>query len=276
MSKPIFRDYTYYHCARRKGGCTQPGIEASKLEGQIVAQLRRIEISETFKAWSFKFLEEVHSEDTTLAYHAVQSRDKAYDDCVKRVENLIRLKTSPANADGSLLSDEEYARQRRELLEEKATFEKSPKDMRAEAEQALRQSEAVFEFAGSACEKFGKGDFRAKKQILMTMGSHQSLLDKKLLIEARKPFVWLGDFLAAEPEKIAPVAPENIVVAQRRKSPVEYQYLGLLRDLKDVRTSASKIRTLVRKVYHFFRSARFRCTVKGCGESHLVHDFSVN
>jgi len=67
MGKPVFRDYTYYHCARRKGGCTQRGLEAAKLEEQIVAQLSRIEISDRFKAWSFKFLDEVHREEKSLA-----------------------------------------------------------------------------------------------------------------------------------------------------------------------------------------------------------------
>ncbi|HEU5122576.1 MAG TPA: recombinase family protein [Verrucomicrobiae bacterium] len=253
MTKPVFRDYTYYHCARRKGGCTQPGIEAAKLEEQIVAQLRRIEISGTFKDWSFSFLKEIHREDATSDYHIKQSYEKAYANCLKRLENLIRFKMSPANMDGSLLSDEEYAMQRRELLGEKAALENLPRNDRASAEQALRQAQEVFEFAESACEKFAKGDFRTKKQILTTMGSHQTLHDKRLLMEAKKPFVWLGDFLATERGEIAPVAPENAVVIQRRKSPLEYQYLTLLRDLKDVRTRADKIKLLISKVYHHFK-----------------------
>jgi hypothetical protein len=57
---------------------------------------------------------------------------------------------------------------------------------------------------------------------------------------------------------------------------MESQYLSVLRDLKDVRTSKPKIKKLVHKVYHFFRSSEFQCTVKGCGESHVVHDFSLN
>lgn len=267
MSKPVFRDYTYYHCARRKGGCAQRGIEAANLEEQIVAQLRRIEISDKFKAWSFKYLDEIHREDRATAGHATESRERAYADCLKRLDNLIRLKTSPANTDGNLLSDEEYAKQRRELLDEKAVMEKSPKDERAEAERALRESQEIFEFAAGACEKFTQGDFRAKKQILATMGSHQTLLEKKLLIEAKKPFVWLGDFIAAKLENTAPVAPENTVAAQRRKSPVDYQYLSLLRDLKEVRTSERKIKGLVTKVYHYF---------KGLGLEPGKDDFSLN
>jgi site-specific DNA recombinase len=276
MTESVFRDYTYYHCARRKGGCRQQGLEAAKLQEQILAQLKRIEISDTFKSWAFKFLKEIHLEDKALSYHATESHDKAHTDCVKRLDNLIRLKTSPANADGSLLSDEEYAKQRRELLEEKAVLDKLPGDARVAAQQALRQSQELFEFAASASEKFAKGDFRAKKQILTTMGSHQTLLNKKLSIEAKKPFVWLGDFVVTERENIPPVAPENVLSTQRQNNPMESQYLSVLRDLKDVRTSKPKIKKLVHKVYHFFRSSEFQCTVKGCGESHVVHDFSLN
>jgi hypothetical protein len=276
MSRPLFRDYTYYHCARRKGGCTQPGVEAAKLEEQIVSQLRRVEISGVFKAWSFKFLDEVYHEDIATAHHTTQAHNKAYADCVKQLENLIRFKTSPANAGGSLLSDEEYAKQRRELLEEKAVLERSPKNGKAEAEQALHQSQAVFEFADPACKKFAKAHFQAKKQILTTMGSHQTLVDKLLLIEAKKPFVWIGDFLAAERREMAPVAPENTEIAQRRKSQGGPGYSSLLRDLKDVRTSEVNLRKLVSKVYHFFRSSKLDDQTESAVRKYRPHKFSLN
>ena len=48
----------------------------------------------------------------------------------------------------------------------------------------------------------------------------------------KQPFIWLGDFLIAECENYAPVAPENSVITQGRKSPIEYQHLNLLRDLQ--------------------------------------------
>lgn len=276
MIKPLFRDYTYYHCARRNNGCQQPGLEAAELEQQVIAQLKRIEISDTFKSWAFKFLEEIHREDKALSYHTTQSQDKAYADCVQRLENLIRLKTSPANADGSLLSDEEYAKQRHELLEEKGQLEGRSRDAGVTGQQALRQCEEIFEFAASACEKFSKGDFRAKKQILTTMSSHQTLLDKKVLIEAKKPFMWLGDFIAAERENIAPFAPENNPSTQGRKSPIEYQYLSVLRDLKDVRTSGAKFKKLVHKVYHFLRSSKLDDQAEDMVRKHPPHGFSLN
>ncbi|MGQ9673840.1 MAG: hypothetical protein ACUVV5_12060 [Candidatus Aminicenantales bacterium] len=56
------------------------------------------------------------------------SRRKAYDSCLKKLENLFQLKISPLNSNGNLLSDEEYAKQKTELMKEKARLEEILKD----------------------------------------------------------------------------------------------------------------------------------------------------
>jgi hypothetical protein len=76
----------------------------------------------------------------------------------------LRLKTSPGNAENSLLSDDEYGRQRFELLKEKARLEELQQDFGHRAERWVRLSERTFEFACSIRERFAKGDFQAKKE----------------------------------------------------------------------------------------------------------------
>jgi len=46
----------------------------------------------------------------TLYFHFRTNFESAKDDCAKRRDNLLRLKISPQNSDGSVLSDEEYNR----------------------------------------------------------------------------------------------------------------------------------------------------------------------
>jgi hypothetical protein len=195
---------------------------------------------------------EIHAEETNAARHVNRTRDKAYDDCLKRLENLVRLKTSPENADGSLLSDAEYSKQRQELLQEKAKFGDSPHDDKLQAEEALRRSEAAFEFAHSARSKFAQGDFQMKKEILATIGSNLILTDKKLIIEAKQPFFMLNKFMSANQIENTRIEPKKQRSTEPRFPSIDTSLHTMLRDVKDVRTRHI-YQTLVQSVYSYFR-----------------------
>jgi site-specific DNA recombinase len=275
MSNPRFRDYTYYHCARRKGAkCSQRSLEITKLEEQIERQLRRIQISATFKQWAFKYLQEVYQDDINTMRSTVQSRETAIADYVKRLEGLVELKTSPANADGCLLSDEEYSKRRRELLQAKAALQ-SPQSEKIQAGQALRQSEESFEFAHSALTKFVQGDFRARKEVLVTVGSNQSLRDENLIIEARKPFVLIQKFKSNKGASDERIEPEKTSVKKGRNGGTRHPNLTLLRDVKEVRTNGRKLKNLARKVYRFFRSSKMDGEAENNVRQDRPHGFSL-
>ena len=139
MSNPLFLHYTYYHCTKNTNiRCSQGSIRGDDLERQIKGQLARSRISPRFRDWALKYLQELHCEELASLNGIKQSRQKAYGECLLQIENLVKLKTSPQNADGSLLSDEEYSSRRLALLQEKARLEQSPETIRQEAEQDLR------------------------------------------------------------------------------------------------------------------------------------------
>jgi site-specific DNA recombinase len=276
MSNPRFRDYTYYHCARRKNAkCSQRSLEVTKLERQIEKQLRRIQISATFKRWAFRFLQEVYENDINMLRSTTQSRENAIADCVKKLEGLVELKTSPANADGSLLSDEEYIKHRRELLQAKAALQ-SPESEKIKAEQALRQSEESFEFAHAALNKFIDGDFQAKKEVLTTMGSNHSLVDENLIIEAMEPFVLIQKLKSSKGAPEERIEPEKTSALKGRNGRTRDPNLSVLRDVKEVRTNERKLKILVRKVYHFFRSSKIDDQAKGVVRKCRPHRFNLN
>jgi len=168
---------------------------------------------------------------------------------------LVRLKTSPENVDGSLLSDEEYSKQRLELLQQKARLQ-SPNTIRLEAEQAVNESEEAFEFARSARRKFLEGDFRAKKQVLVTMGSNLTLMDKKLIVEAKKPFVLIENFTTGDCGRVRPVEPENPQANVGWNERTGHQFLRRLRDVKEDRNSECQNKNLVKAIYAYFRGRR--------------------
>lgn len=218
MTNAKFLRYTYYHCTKRKHPeCSQKCLSDTELEQQIDQYLAHIQISEKFKEWAVKYLHELHAKESEARNDIIQAQQKAYQQCVQRIDGLVKLKTSPANVDGSQLSDEEYGRQRVGLLKEKAALEELLQDAGHRVEQWLKLSEQTFEFACTVRTRFAEGDAQTKKEILTTIGSNLTLKAKILSIEARKPFFILGNSVSDEKPETGPIEPENIGVAYTRK-----------------------------------------------------------
>jgi len=255
MVNPKFLHYTYYHCSKnKKSPCQQKSITALELENQIRQYLARLQISERFKDWSIKYLHELHEKEIKLRNDIIQAQQKAYQECVRRIDNLVKLKTAPANSDGSLLSEEEYGQQRLELLKEKSALEELLNDTGHRVEQWLTLSEKTFEFAFTAQKRFATGDLKTKKEILSTISSNLTLKDKKLCIEAKKPFFIIEKSISGDGHDTIPLERDNTGLRQRRKKATTSKSLRLLGVVDDDRTCMAKNMDVIERVYHFFQS----------------------
>ncbi len=215
MKGPAFRHYTYYHCTgSHDPRCAQRSVTGKVLEQQIDRYLERIQISKPFKEWAIKYLHELHDKESMARNEIIDSQQKAYQLCLGQIDNLVRFKTSSENMDGSLLSDEEYGRQRLALLKDKTGLEELLRDAGHRVQQWLSLSENTFEFACTVREKFAKGDAMTKKEILLTIGSNLTLKDKILSIEASKPFFLLEMSSSGDKPHNEPIEPDNFVMAQ--------------------------------------------------------------
>jgi site-specific DNA recombinase len=255
MSGPQLRRYVYYHCARRKTECREPSLEVNELEKLIAQELKRVHVSAEFNKWAFRYLQELYLQDIDTILNTSQSREKALADCVKRLDKLVELKTSPRNEDGSLLSDEEYSDRRRMLLQEKAMLESSRTEMR-KVEYARRQTEETFKIAEAAPTSFVQGDVPARKEVLARIGSNLAVKDKKLIIKAIDPFAFIREFKSDELQENESTEPQKSVAASGQNGPTDPENSSLLRDVNKVRTNTDKIKVLVSKIYCFFRSSK--------------------
>jgi DNA invertase Pin-like site-specific DNA recombinase len=254
MLQPVFRTYTYYHCSKsREQKCCQKSVSKAELERQVHDALARITISRQFKDWGIKFLHELYELESRSKQEILQSQQQAYNACLGQLEGLVSLKTSPDNRDGSLLSDAEYAARRNRLLKEKLDLETSMQDVELRMKQSLDMSKQVLEFACTVQERFAQGDPGTKKSILTTVSSNLMLKDKKLLIEARKPFVILGDALSTEAPVVWPIEPVKSKVAQGAGIPPLFQCLRMRRQRDDVRTLMKKAERAAALLYAHFK-----------------------
>ena len=258
MTHARFLQYTYYHCSKSKR-CSQKFVTGSELERQIELYLSRLSISEEFKNWATKYLHELHSKENASRKDIVQSQQKAYQECLRRLENLVKLKTSPANSDGNLLSDEEYGQQRVVLLQEKGAFDALINGAGNQGEQTLKLAEQTFEFATTVQNRFTKGDVKTRKEILATVGSNLTLKDKILNIEAMKPFFLLGETLNPNEPENEPIEPENTGLKYGRNGGVVPSCPQLRGQRNDVFTNQRKVERAAALIYaHFKKEFGFR------------------
>ncbi|MCD6192639.1 MAG: recombinase family protein [Candidatus Aminicenantes bacterium] len=237
MKSPTILHYVYYHCTKRiKPDCTQRSIEVKELEKQIDQYLTNIHISEEFKNWAIKYLKEENEKEVSSRENIFASQRKAYDSCLKKLENLFQLKISPLNSDGSLLSDEEYAKQKTELMKEKARLEEILNDTEGRVEKWLETGEKIFNFARYARYWFKNGSSQEKAQILQALGSNLTLKNKKLLIELKTPFRAIGQVVKEVPEAKYRFEPKKSVLNEAKLREIYLQNPIVLRAMNKVRT----------------------------------------
>jgi DNA invertase Pin-like site-specific DNA recombinase len=255
MMDPLFLHYTYYHCGKSKRkSCKQKCITGVEMEAQISEYLAHIHISEKFKAYCIKYLHELHAKESATHKAIIEGQQKAYRDCIQEIDSLVGLKTSPANADGSQLSNEEYGQRRAKLLKEKAGLEEMVSDAGKRIEQQLELSEQTFDFACTAQDRFAKGNTKTRKEILVTLGSNLILKDKILIIEAREPFFILEKSITGDITLNKPFEPKTIGLSQGQNGVFSSMRPQGRAQRHDVRALQHNNPILAKRIYHFFGS----------------------
>lgn len=189
MHKPTRLYYVYYHCTKKRAvRCHQRSVRAEALEEQVAGYLNRLSVPADILQWALAALAEIERDGIAEAQQLHETQNRTLNECLIRLDNLIRLKTAPANVDGALLSDEEYERQRLVLLTEKASLEAQLGDGHGQLQDAVEDTKEMLQFAHLARESFASGDDDTKRQIVTAIGSNLTLLDRKLCIQGHKPF----------------------------------------------------------------------------------------
>lgn len=236
MSAPTMLYYVYYRCTKRKEPrCSQGAITVADLERQILSFLARLRLSERAIQWANRYLDEYRVQATNLDAEFRDSQGRAYDDCLKKLDNLVDLHTSPHNINGSLLSGDEYARRRTGLLREKARLDA----IMASGVNTDRRYAAVKDalaMAVAAAAEFRNGDVETKRRIVARIGSNLTLKDGTLSIDAKIPFQIIADFNAARERLPRSIEPRNAGVVTDDSGGVVVSLPSLCGESIDVRT----------------------------------------
>lgn len=191
--------FTYYHCTRKNKAtkCSQPYVSDTELEAQVVEFLGGISISKRFVDWAVKYLNVINDSEVELRDVRQKALQASYDNVVKKLDNLLQLKISPLNTDGSLISDEEFQKQKSVLIKEKDRVYSQLSKLDQGVEEWVDLTAKTFDFAATAQDRFKYGTLEDKKTILQGIGSNLVLKDKKLEIQPRIPFLLIQEALSS-------------------------------------------------------------------------------
>jgi len=190
MKNPKILHYVYYRCTRKKNSsCKQRGLRVDLLENQVDVELSSIEIPECFVDWAIRQINLMNDGERDFREEAIQSVTKTHADARTRLDNLVKLKISPLNSDGSLLSDEQFREQKLALESEIKGLGKQLGNIDARMIEAAEETNEKFTFAARSRKRYEDGDIKVKREILSQLGSHLILENKTLRIESPLPFM---------------------------------------------------------------------------------------
>jgi site-specific DNA recombinase len=181
MVSPKILHYTYYHCTKKVNpSCTQRSIEVTPLEEQIKEILDGIEISDCFMEWAITQINEDCEKERDFREDKIQSLRRAHDNCRQQLDNLLKLKISPLNTDGSMLSDDQFKAQKQALEAQLNDLDTQLLEVDDRMVKKAQEAADKFDFSAHAKARFASGDLLTRKDILSTLGSNLNLKDKKL------------------------------------------------------------------------------------------------
>lgn len=205
--------FAYYRCTKRgkytDKKCNQAFASTTKIEDTLAADLSHLELMPEFAELAIEALQEVNEQDHSVIQSTYEALQTALNGVNKRISNLVSLKISPDNTDGSLLSDEEFADRKRALVFEKEKITKQLEQQDPNNSEWAEIGKDSFDFGLRASRRFKKGGTDDKKIIFKTVGSNSILLDQKLQFQLRYLFFRYKEGVQKTKEGISRFVPNN-------------------------------------------------------------------
>ncbi len=182
MINPKQLKYIYYCCKKNKDrNCKQTkNIEEKQLNDQIIEILNQIRISEKMKKWFIKQLDSASNKEIKDRTDIRKSLQNKYENCQKKLDNLLNLFISINNTNKEILSDDDYSQKKKALDIEMADIKNSINKLEQRADEWAELAIDTFNFACYSKYHFENGDFETKKKIILGLGSNLTMKDGKI------------------------------------------------------------------------------------------------
>ncbi|MEW5922365.1 MAG: recombinase family protein [Candidatus Zixiibacteriota bacterium] len=241
-STNVKKSYIYYHCTHGKNpDCQQGSVTDINLLDQIDGYLSKIAIPREHLEWIFKYYDAVSSRELNKTENEKRSIKKELQSIDKKLQNLMNLKIAPENEDNQLLSDEEYLKQKNKLIQEKQSLDYSLNNYDKANMEMLSLTKETFELSAYARIWLCKGDKQRKQTIIRKIFSNRKIVDKTVLMKAKRPFELISDIQLPSNGKIKTFEPTKYGLDNTQSGIYDDGLCALLRQLDDIRTEIVKM-----------------------------------
>jgi site-specific DNA recombinase len=174
--------YIYYHCTHKKrdANCREGSVEEKKLQEQILAFLKSIYLGPHELTKLLDVVEGERRNEKSSGGAVETSISSALESCKRHLDNVTKLRYR------ELIGEDEFLRQREDLTQELNKLNERLAEVKSE--NWIEPSRNLFLFSNRASYWLTHGSIDEKRLILSTVGSNLSIKDKRLSIDAKKPF----------------------------------------------------------------------------------------
>lgn len=176
--------YTYYHCTKRRLDyqCSQRSINGEALDKAFLTFLEQRRLPRDLHYWALGEIRRLRGNIEAERHVQVEALERAVSHAAQAIDNLTSLRIR------DLLTDDEYAVQRRRLLNERDDLKEQLEKAKA-GDTWLEPAEAIEMFNERAAVWYNLGDEETKSVIARAVGSNLVLKDQKVSIQAKEPFM---------------------------------------------------------------------------------------
>lgn len=185
------RSYKYWRCTHKskKQKCSQKSIREEELETQLFQFLDDIELDEKFIQWGLSYIEEYAQAEIQDRSTIENAQKEQLTDAQTQLDNLVKLFINPKNVDRSMLAEEDYIRQKKELQENKDKTIKMITHLSDRQNEAICIMERDMNVCLEIVKEFNSGDREKKRQYLSDLARTIVLIDGKVGIQAGLTFI---------------------------------------------------------------------------------------
>lgn len=151
--------YTYYHCTKKKGKCSQGSVRADQLEQQIDHKLTEIQLDPDFEGWAMKWLKALNEEKFAFKETEFKRFQRQYESSDHKLKNLIEMR---ANGE---LSKEEFLSIKEDALHERESAKQKLEQSDLAGDDWVKRAEEEIDFITGVRKRFAEGSKREKRFI---------------------------------------------------------------------------------------------------------------
>lgn len=224
--------YAYYRCTKKnlRKPCGEKYVPVADLEGQIASFLSRIHVPKRLLSIGSDHLHSQEDADADSQKSIEATLQSSLAATQTKLANLTQMRLK------DLLDDSEYLAEKAVLMKEKLRLEKRQCDIAKGSRPAVERTIDLLNFAHQAVDNFKNGNLEKKRTVFNSVGSNFSLANKKLSIQAEKPFLILENGLKEIYDLSGPLEPSYSGSNTGENEPSQAQITRWWALVDDVRT----------------------------------------